>query len=347
MAGFSAVSAKSAALARTELAKSQEFDLILSDISMPNENGFEFLQWLRSQGGILAEIPVLLMTAALPENEHRVRGLALGAMDYIIRPISNEELLLRVTHAIENQLRFRNLQRSLADSAQIASMGRLLAANHHEVKNLVSLISITTEQVQRCFATIDDRNRQAGMRALNALGNASEMLLTITRKLNTFGNIEISAPIPCDAVRLIDEIVQLVRYRALPTQIIAPNPGTHSQMILADPMAVKQILINFALNAIESLQEAGKNAEGRIQFKVTEGENNHLQIRVEDNGLGLPQTNQTEFASFVTTKSLKGGSGLGLWWSSQLAISMNGNIVLQSPGPGLGATALLILPRSQ
>ena len=77
----------------------EEFNLILSDINMPNLDGFKLLEMM-GQKGIKA--PVIFMTSRTdPEDE--LRGFKLGAMDYIKKPIQKEILLLRVERALENR----------------------------------------------------------------------------------------------------------------------------------------------------------------------------------------------------------------------------------------------------
>lgn len=74
----------------------KEFDLIISDINMPNLDGFKLLEMMGQKG---IETPVIFMTSRTdPEDE--LRGFKLGAMDYIKKPIQKEILLLRVERAL-------------------------------------------------------------------------------------------------------------------------------------------------------------------------------------------------------------------------------------------------------
>jgi type IV pilus assembly protein PilB len=80
----------------------EEFDLILSDINMPNLDGFKLLEMM-GQKGIKA--PVIFMTSRIdPEDE--LRGFKLGAMDYIKKPIQKEILLMRVERMLEDRGRW-------------------------------------------------------------------------------------------------------------------------------------------------------------------------------------------------------------------------------------------------
>ncbi|MCJ8013364.1 response regulator transcription factor [Paenibacillus sp. KQZ6P-2] len=69
-----------------------EPDLVILDVMMPQVDGFEVCRRLR-EGGI--RVPVLMLTAK-DEIEHRVKGLDLGADDYLVKPFALEELLARV-----------------------------------------------------------------------------------------------------------------------------------------------------------------------------------------------------------------------------------------------------------
>jgi len=77
----------------------EEFGLILSDINMPNLDGFKLLEML-GQKGIKA--PVIFMTSRLDPKDEAM-GFKLGAMDYIKKPIQKEILLLRVERAMGNR----------------------------------------------------------------------------------------------------------------------------------------------------------------------------------------------------------------------------------------------------
>ncbi len=75
-----------------EAAASDSFDLILLDLMLPGANGFDVLKNLRSFG---IHTPVIIISA-LSETEHLVKGLDLGAVDYIKKPFEWEELLARI-----------------------------------------------------------------------------------------------------------------------------------------------------------------------------------------------------------------------------------------------------------
>lgn len=75
-----------------EAFNTQSFDICLLDIMMPEINGFELAEYIRNQN---TEIPIIFISAkALKED--RIKGLKIGADDYIIKPFSIEELILKI-----------------------------------------------------------------------------------------------------------------------------------------------------------------------------------------------------------------------------------------------------------
>ncbi|MDX2234551.1 MAG: response regulator transcription factor [Hyphomonadaceae bacterium] len=82
-----------------------DFDLLIVDVMMPKEDGFSLLESVRRT----SSVPVLLLTArGLPED--RIKGLGLGADDYVAKPFEPEELALRVNNILR-----RTVQRGGGD----------------------------------------------------------------------------------------------------------------------------------------------------------------------------------------------------------------------------------------
>src|ERR671924_1524662 len=101
LAGHEATVCDNAAKA-LELAKSQPFDLILSDVVMPNKDGLSLLEELKAQG---VTTPVVMMSGQA-HIEMAVRATRLGALDFLEKPITTEKLLLTV----ENALKLKRLE---------------------------------------------------------------------------------------------------------------------------------------------------------------------------------------------------------------------------------------------
>jgi two-component system, OmpR family, phosphate regulon response regulator OmpR len=88
--GYRVTTAESAKDARAKL-EGLHFDLMILDVMMPGESGFDFARAIRSGSGV----PILMLTAR-DEKESRIKGLEIGADDYLAKPFEPRELSLRV-----------------------------------------------------------------------------------------------------------------------------------------------------------------------------------------------------------------------------------------------------------
>jgi signal transduction histidine kinase len=335
--GLAVALARSVGEARAALeAESTGFDLVLSDIQMPGESGFDLLQWVKAPVSRFAELPVLLTTSQLPEAEHRLKGLAMGAVDYVVRPIELEELVLRTIHAIDHFQRVRSLERALQSSESLAMVGRLMAASSHEMKNLAALVALSAEQVRRVVGS----DGRAGA-ALRSLAESSALLTDVARNVTTLFDAERVPLSAVDLGALVAQVVDVMQPRIKPYRLVAPAPS--AVWVRAHAVRLKQVLINLLLNARDAIEELAPEDGGRIAVRI-EAQDAEVELRVVDNGIGLSRPGErSEFEAFATTKKLRGGSGLGLWLCARLVKTMGGALTLRSEGVGTGATAVVRL----
>ena len=100
-----------------ELAQREKPDLILLDLMLPKMNGFDVCKALRDGGDT---VPILMLTAREEESD-KVRGLELGADDYITKPFSIRELMARV----KSNIRRGDMAPRSADDRQGLRLGRI------------------------------------------------------------------------------------------------------------------------------------------------------------------------------------------------------------------------------
>ena len=96
--GYRVTTADTAAEARAKL-KHLSFDLLVLDVMMPGENGFDFARSLRTE----SNVPILMLTAR-DAAESRIMGLEIGADDYLSKPFEPRELSLRIANILRRAL---------------------------------------------------------------------------------------------------------------------------------------------------------------------------------------------------------------------------------------------------
>jgi two-component system phosphate regulon response regulator OmpR len=93
--GYRVTTAKDAGDARAKL-DGLTFDLLILDVMMPGESGFDLARFVREN----SEVPILMLTARA-ETEHRINGLEIGADDYMAKPFEARELSLRIASILK------------------------------------------------------------------------------------------------------------------------------------------------------------------------------------------------------------------------------------------------------
>jgi len=169
--GFQVSLAKDAAEAR-EMLTNNNFDLLIVDVMMPNENGIDFTNSFKKT----SNIPVLILTAR-GEPSDRVLGLEVGADDYLGKPFEPKELLLRINNILkrnqqnqlpqafikqENLCVFGNFTFSFTES-RLKNGDNFVHLTESEAKILAILCnhkgqSVTREKLSELCGNIDARS---------------------------------------------------------------------------------------------------------------------------------------------------------------------------------------------
>lgn len=128
------------------------YDLVLLDISLPDHNGYTVAEYAKTQQ---PDLPIVFLTALDDEN-NTIRGLELGADDYIVKPFRNRELLLRLNNILK---RHQKVSTKLhagpivadLDASTVTVSGKMINLTALEYKLLIRLLRnpgqiITREQ---------------------------------------------------------------------------------------------------------------------------------------------------------------------------------------------------------
>ncbi len=124
--------------------ENRPFDLILLDIMLPKLNGYEVLEYAKS-----VDIPVIFLTA-MGETQQKVKGLKLGAEDYIAKPFEIAELLARVETVLR---RYRKTERRIRIlDIEIDTDSRTVLQGGHPV-------DLTTKEYELLLLFVRNKNR--------------------------------------------------------------------------------------------------------------------------------------------------------------------------------------------
>ncbi len=125
-------------------------DLVLLDVMMPDMDGWETCQRIRE----LSNVPIMLITACDQETD-KVRGLRLGADDYISKPFGMKELAAR----LEALLRRTKMERRFNEPASFADENLLIDAQRWEVRRKGELLNLTPTELRLLFFLVQNANR--------------------------------------------------------------------------------------------------------------------------------------------------------------------------------------------
>lgn len=137
--GYETIKAESGDAA-IEILKSFTPELIIADVMMPGMNGYELCRKIRASG--FNEIPFIFCSSLGKPNE-RIRGLWIGADDYVVKPVNLVELLLKVEKLIEKSDKFRRLaEKAKSDGSNDIMSGNIQSIKPPELLQILTLIGL-------------------------------------------------------------------------------------------------------------------------------------------------------------------------------------------------------------
>jgi DNA-binding NtrC family response regulator len=140
-----AVRATAGAAAGLELARAERFDLVITDLRMPEMDGFDLIRGVMG----MAEPPNVVMITAFGSIETAIRAVKLGAYDYITKPFEIEELLLCTAKALEERRLRRKVARLQREVEERFAIGNIIAKSQamRDVAALVQRVASSTASV--------------------------------------------------------------------------------------------------------------------------------------------------------------------------------------------------------
>ena len=321
-------------------------DLILLDIRMPEMDGYEVCQRLKT-GEQTRDIPVLFISA-LSETEDKIKAFTVGGVDYITKPFQFEEVLARV----QTHLALRNLHRQLqAANAELArQLDELRARNEeldafahtvaHDLKNPLNQIVGYAEMLEQYYATLSSVERVKSVGGIARSGRKMNSIIEELLLLAGVRKTEVQLA-PLDMGQTVTEAQQRLTYmiKEYQAEIVLPEAWPTA---LGYAPWIEEIWVNYLSNGCKY-----GGTPPRLELGGGALPDGQARFWVRDNGDGLTSEEQSRlFTPFTRLDQARArGYGLGLSIVRRIAEKLGGQVGVESDGvPGQGSTFYFTLP---
>lgn len=309
--------------------------LILLDIMMPEMDGYTALEALKDNPET-CDIPVIFMTA-LSDVQNKVKGIKMGAVDYITKPFQFAEVLVRV----HTQVKIARLQHELVEAnteleAANELKSRFFRIARHDLRNPIAVVQLTLDflknmcETQRPLLEFEHKIDLL-RRACDQIEKISENYLDNEQVFSLMHALELA---PQDVVQRVRQIVEECEPYAREKKIrLTFSPLVSSAQVEIDECRFNQAVTNLISNALKF-----SAYETRVDVRV-ESVAGAIQVSVKDEGPGVPESERSRlFQEFAKLSNKPTGgetsSGLGLWICQKVIEAQKGSVGADFPPDG-------------
>lgn len=291
----------------------QSIDLILLDIMMPKMDGYEVCRRLKLDNKT-ATIPIFFLTAK-SEIEDVTKGFAVGAVDYITKPIQSEILLARVATHVNLQKSQKLLYKQINTLKESVKLREdIEKVTQHDLKGPLSSILFEVENLA-------DKNKSLAIKdAVN------KVISMINRSLDIFkieqGTYKLKAE-HTDLSPIVTDAVNACSISAKDKDVSLQTEGfQRSNLAMVEPLLCLSIFNNLIKNAVEA-----SKSNSVIEIKLYQ-QNSTIVFSVLNDG-AIPKTLRDTLFEKFTTSSTSQGSGIGTYSAKLLTEIQNGKITFE------------------
>lgn len=339
--GYIVLIAKSGAQG-VEIAQEKQPDLILLDIAMPDMDGFDVLTELRSIPQT-SEIPVMFITA-LDESDEAVRGLSMGAVDYITKPVNFKEFLPKLSNILQMKAEKDIMTEKKSEAETFMKV---------QTKLYASTLFELTDKLKKnevLLKRLVDETQNAVIKA-----DLEKIKINNSFVQNKLEKLEIRSKIINNTIKAdmksfdADSIIKagidkyMSESKKKTVTLIYENPGRH--FVFADRKMTETVIDNLLSNAVKYTPHGGDII---VDVKNYEEDPEHfLLINVYDTGSGLTSAQSESIfddKNFLSDETGKNGLGLGIAY--HFVKLMGGKIWVESM-PGIGSDFKFILQKQE
>lgn len=345
-------------------------DLILLDIMLPDLNGFEVCKQLKADP-LTEGIPIIFMTA-LADPVDKIKGLNLGAVDYITKPFQKEELLARVRghvqlrqlnktlelqnqqlielkNELENRVaeRTAELSQALEKEKELNQLkSRFITMASHEFRTPLAIISSSSGILQNFSDRLSEKRKQEHLETIQNTIKHIIQVLDDVLMINQAEAEKIEVKLePLDIIKFCRHLKEEIEASFISHEIdfyidLGDEIFNNYQLVLVDKKLLRQIITNLLTNAIKYSPD-----HNLVNFSLSR-KDNQLILKISDYGIGIPPSDQVHLFEYFQRGSNVGtlpGTGLGLSIVKKCVDLHQGEITLDSE-LGKGTLFTVILP---
>jgi signal transduction histidine kinase len=377
--GENLIKAGSAREALVQLLR-HEIAVILTDVSMPELDGFELAAMIREHPRF-RETAIIFVSAIHMTEIDLLRGYQAGAVDYVPVPVVPELLrakvrvfadlyrktrqlerlnaelverfrarmteLARANAELEQRVEERTREREVAlaqvhEMQKMESLGQLTGGVAHDFNNLLMVVLGNLSLLRK-------RISPDLVRYVDGAIQGAERGATLTKRMLAFARRQELRPIAVDLPELVGGMMDMLRRTLGPAVDIHLESSAHLPRVRVDPNQFELALLNLALNARDAMPGGGRLNIRAAEAALPDGAGglsggDFVCITVADSGTGMDEATLGRATEpFFTTKGTGKGTGLGLSMVHGLAAQSGGTMRIDSR-PGEGTTVRIWLP---
>ncbi|RAJ30512.1 response regulator [Pedobacter cryoconitis] len=336
------------------LAWEMDIAIALVDVQMPEMDGFELVEILKSNPRT-KDILVIFVTAISTDAKYAVKGLNTGAVDYLYKPLNPYVTSAKVDSFLQFVRTQRDIvkknkeleayQKELIKAKELAEQGKKIKENFlanmsHEIRTPINGIIGLANLLEKTTLTAEQNEM------ISLLQISSNSLLGVINDILDLSKIDAGMfkinRTATDLAEVCHAVINLLSIRAKEKdlELITSFDPDLPKNVSADSLRLNQILMNLIGNAIKFTNKGSVT----LKVEILDRKGNNLQIRfsVTDTGIGIP-TDKIEkiFETFEqadeSTTMNFGGTGLGLSIVKNLA-RLKGGVLTVDSCEGQGST---------
>jgi len=271
-----------------KIAEFPPFDLVLTDINMPEMDGLTLLEKLSQIDNTLKAVVI----SAYGDMQNIRSAMNRGAFDFLTKPIDFQDMEITIQRALEtvtqarkNLTELQEVQTQLIQNEKMVSVGQLVAGVAHEIYNPISFIIGNIEHAENYFqglmtalsiyqqhCSLNNPEAQTQIEALDipflledlpqlldSMKGGTERILGISISLRSFSRADSTSKVPFNIHEGIDSSLLILRHR------LKANEGKSEIKVIKDygtfppvecyPGQLSQVFLNILANAIDALEE--------------------------------------------------------------------------------------------